>query len=82
MNLLKALSPSLSLKIISAPNNGPFQLRLFGAANQIYIIESSPDLLAWSPVFTQTTSAAGTFDFTDTVAANLPQKFFRARAAQ
>ena len=81
LNLLKALSPSLSLKIIATPNNAPFQLRLFGAANQIYIIESSPDLLAWLPVFTQTTSAAGTFDFTDAAAANPPQKFFRARAA-
>jgi hypothetical protein len=36
------------------------------------------DLANWSRLFTNTTSTAGTFDFTDTQSTNGPRRYYRA----
>ena len=78
LNLRKALSPPLSLTAIPAIGGGPFQLHLSGGPNRTCVVQFSPNLTAWSPIFTNTTSASGTFDFTDEQPANSAPRFFRA----
>ena len=78
LNLRKALSPPISLTAISAVGGGPFQLHLSGGPNRTCVIEFSTNLTSWSPIFTNITSASGTFDFTDDQATNSTPRFFRA----
>ena len=81
LNLRKALSPLISLTAIPGVGGGPFQLRVAAGPNRTCVIESSADLTAWSPIYTNKTSANGTFDFTDDQPANPAQRFFRAVSA-
>jgi hypothetical protein len=81
LNLWKALSPSINLTSVPGTNGAPFQLHLSTGANRRCVIESSPDLVNWSPIFTNTTAADGTFDFVDNGAINAAQRFYRAVSA-
>jgi hypothetical protein len=45
------------------------------------VIEMASTLAGWTPVFTNTTSPAGTFDFIDTQPSPWTQRFYRAVAA-
>jgi len=78
LNLRKALSPPIRLTSIPGTNGAPFQLRLNTGANRVCVIESSPDLVNWSPLFTNTTATNGTFDFVDPDSTNAAQRFYRA----
>jgi subtilisin family serine protease len=80
LNLRKALRTIL-VATIPATNSGPFQLRVSGGLNRTCAIEATTNLISWSPVFTNTASTNGTFDFADDQSTNLPQRFFRATAA-
>ena len=77
LNLRKALIP-IRLTGIAAANNGPFQLHLSATTNLTCVIQVSADLAGWLSVFTNTTSAGGTFDFTDNQSTSLPRRFYRA----
>jgi subtilisin family serine protease len=81
LNLRKALSPRMSLTVIPTAGNEPFQLRLSSDPNRTCVIEGSADLTSWSPVFTNTTSAGGAFDFTDDRSTNSAKNFYRAVSA-
>jgi subtilisin family serine protease len=78
LDLRKALSPPISLTLLSGPTNGPMQLRVSAGPNRACVIQAAPDLVGWSPVFTNTTSSAGTFDYTDNQSTNLARRFYRA----
>jgi subtilisin family serine protease len=78
LNLRKALSPPIRLLPIASATNGPVQLRVSAGPNRTCVIQAAPDLTGWSPVFTNTTSSAGTFDYTDTQSTNLARRFYRA----
>jgi subtilisin family serine protease len=80
LNLRKALTP-IRLTVVPAANSGPFQLHLSATTNLTCVIQSSTNLASWSPLFTNTTSASGTFDFTDDQSTNWPQQFYRAVAS-
>ena len=80
LNLRKALR-TIRVATDSAGNSGPFQLRVSGGLNRTCAVEATTNLASWSPIFTNTTSTDGTFDFTDDQSTNLPQRFFRATAA-
>ena len=71
LNLRKALTP-IRLTGIAAAGNGPFQLHLSATTNLTCVIQASTNLVNWSPLFTNTTSASGTFDFTDNQSTNWP----------
>lgn len=77
LNLRKALR---TIRVTTTPfgNSGPFQLRVSGGLNRTCAIEATTNLVNWSPVFTNTTSTNGTFDFADDQSTNLSQRFFRA----
>jgi subtilisin family serine protease len=78
LNLRNALSPPIRLTAISGAANGPFTLRLSGGPNRTCVIQRSSTLTTnWFPVFTNTTSAGGTFDYTDTHTTNVTRRFYR-----
>ena len=80
LNLRKALR-TIRVATVPTGNSGPFQLRVSGGLNRTCAIEATTNLVSWSPIFTNTTSTNGTFDFADDQSTNLPQRFFRATAA-
>jgi subtilisin family serine protease len=77
LNLQKTLRTIL-LSAISATNAALFQLRVSGGLNRTCAVEASTNLTGWSPVFTNSSSTNGTFDFVDY--SNSPARFFRASA--
>jgi hypothetical protein len=80
LNLRKALR-TIRIAAVSTTNSAPFQLRVSGGLNRTCTIEASTNLATWSPIFTNTTSTNGVFNFSDAQSTNLPQKFYRAAAA-
>ncbi len=78
LNLRKALSPTIQMMPLSTDGSLPFRLRVNAGPNRICVIESSADLATWSSVITNTTTAAGWFDYTNGVPVNTARKFFRA----
>lgn len=78
LNLWKALSPPINLVSVPGVDGAPFQLHVSTGANRVCVIQSSPDLTTWSPIFTNTTAADGTFDFVDTNSVEAAQRFYRA----
>lgn len=78
LNLYRALFPSINLTAVSGTNGLPFQLRLDSGTGFTCVIQSSPDLMNWSPVFTNTTDTNGVFYFTDPASTNGAQRFYRA----
>ncbi len=81
LNLRNALSPPITLAVLPTAASQPFQLRLSGGPNRLCVIDSTTNLISWLPVYTNTTAADGTFDFTDPASTNSPRRFFRAVAA-
>lgn len=79
LNLRKALSPPLQLTPLGA--GLPFPFRLAAGPNRSCVVEVSTNLTSWSPLVTNTTSPAGTFDFTDSQSTNAVRRFYRAVAA-
>jgi hypothetical protein len=78
LNLFKALSPTIDLSVVPGTNGGPFQLIVSTGPDRVCIIQSSPDLFNWFPVFTNTTDTNGVFNFVDENSTNAPQLFYRA----
>ena len=79
LNLARALR-TVDVSVIPTPGGNPFQMRVSGGLNRTCVVEATIDLVNWSPVFTNTTSADGTFNYTDTQSADQPMRFFRASA--
>ncbi len=78
LNLRKALSPPISLTSLPSAGGGAFAMRVSGGANRTCVVQVSTNLAAWFPVFTNTTSADGTFDFADNQSTNSTRRFYRA----
>jgi len=72
---------NLTNAVMSVPTGaasaGQFMLTIAGPANQGYEIEATEDLVGWIIIGTVLTDANGSFRFTDTNAANFPQRFYR-----
>jgi hypothetical protein len=82
LNLRKALSPPIRLILLLAPNDGvPLSLRVACDPNRTCVIEAASVLGAWTPIYTNTTSANGTFDLGDPDSTNLRHRFYRAVSA-
>ena len=79
LNLRKILR-TIQVATVPGGTNGLFQMRVDGGLNRTLSVEATTNLQGWSPIFTNTTSANGTFDFTDDQSTNLLQRFFRATA--
>ena len=81
LNLRNALSPPILLTPLPVTAGQPFQLRIATGPNRLCVVQTTTDLMDWSPIFTNTTSADGTFDFTDDQSTSSAQRFYRATAA-
>ena len=81
LNLQKMLRTIL-VSAAPATNGAPFQLRVSGGLNRTCTVEATTNFASWTPMITNTVSTNGTFDFADGQATNLPQRFYRATAAQ
>jgi hypothetical protein len=78
LNLRKALRAPLRLITLSKAGDEPFQLRVSADPNRTCVIEVTTNLANWSPIATNTTSANGTFDYTDEQSPSSAQRFYRA----
>ncbi len=66
--------------VLSAPrwvNNGTFQFTVNGLIGRAYEIDSSTNLIGWTPIGLLV-NANGTFIFTDLTATNIQSQFYRA----
>jgi subtilisin family serine protease len=81
LNLHNALSPPINLTLLPVTAGKPFQLRVAAGPNRLCVIQATTDLMNWSPIFTNTTSTNGNFDFADDQSTNSTQRFYRATAA-
>jgi subtilisin family serine protease len=80
LNLRKALRTIL-VAPLPRTNSAPFQLLVAGGRNRTCTVEASPDLVNWSPVYTNTTSTNDTFIYADSQSGSTAQRFFRTSAA-
>jgi subtilisin family serine protease len=80
LNLRKALSPPILLTALPTPPGAPFQLHLDAGPNRTCVILVTKNLASWTPIYTNTTSAAGTFDFTDPASTNSEARYYRAQS--
>ncbi len=55
-----------------------FKLQLSGPAGSNYVIQASADLKSWAPIATNA-APTGTISYTDTVATNLPLRYYRVK---
>lgn len=63
-------------------SDGQFTLAVSGIAGHTYVVEATADFMTWTIIGTVTLDAGGSLDFTDTQAANYPQRFYRIRDPQ
>jgi hypothetical protein len=61
-----------------SPQPGGMQVMLQGEPGHTYSIETSTDLVHWTP-WTNQVNSTGTISITDTAATNYPMRFYRAR---
>ena len=69
------------LTALSAPGAAEFALHVEGEPNRIYQLEASPDVIAWTNLFS-TNSQNGQFNFTDTNSTAVPARFYRVKIGQ
>ena len=70
-------APTVRLQIQSVAD-GQFLLTVNGPPGKTYDIEATEDFTTWTVIGTGTLDADGSLEFTDTDAANHPQRFYRA----
>src|SRR5947207_1804480 len=57
----------------------PVPLRLYGDANQTYVIQATTDFSTWTTIATNRTDSSGMASVTDSQSAQFNQRFYRAR---
>ncbi len=83
LNLHKALSPPVYLNFYSMLDflgQPTARWRISAGPTRNFVVQASTNLITWSSVYGGTTSASGTADFFDPLAANHPQRFYRVVA--
>lgn len=80
LNLHNALNPPIRLTAIPTASGAPFQLHLSSGPNRLCVLQVSSNLTSWTPIFTNTTSTSGVFDFADPQSINSPYNYYRATA--
>jgi hypothetical protein len=80
---LKTAASSIPIEVsltgFSRQPDGSFQLQVSGTAGATFTVEATTDFANWSGLLT-TNPPAGSFSFTDTAAAGLSTRFYRAKA--
>ncbi|HLP75439.1 MAG TPA: S8 family peptidase [Candidatus Paceibacterota bacterium] len=78
LNLAYALNAPIQLQFLGS-TEASFSLRVSSSPSRVCVVDTSPDLLNWTAVTTNTTSTDGFFDYTDCPINDIPQRFYRAR---
>ena len=78
LNLYHVLSPSIRLVPVASSFSGTLQFRVVSAPMRSCVIQTSGDLMNWSPMLTNTTSLDGVFNFTSLGLSNSAMRFYRA----
>ncbi len=80
--VLTQVSPIFSPKFssITAPANGQSMIQGLGLSNLLYGIEASTNLTTWTPIGFASSDNNGSFQYSDTNAANFPVRFYRVVA--
>jgi hypothetical protein len=68
-----------TISFVNLLPSGAAVFSLSGQPNSIYLLEQAAQDWVWNPYLVLTNSAAGTVNFTNSVATNSPASFFRAR---
>ncbi len=79
LDLAKAIR---SIRLAAVTNSGPFELSVSGGLNRTCAVEYSTNLIGWTPVFTNSTTTNGIFQFSDAAAGGDARRFYRATASQ
>ncbi|HSY20083.1 MAG TPA: S8 family peptidase [Candidatus Acidoferrales bacterium] len=83
LNLEKAFGAATRPQLAIVATQGitqstaPFRIHLTGDPNRTYVIQTSTDLLNWTPIYTNQTAGDGTFDCYDSQAVNFGWCFYR-----
>ena len=80
LNVRNALSPPVILTVLRSGADEPFQLRVSGGPNRVFVILASTDFSSWTPVEINTTGSKGYFDFVDPDSLTATQQFYRTFA--
>lgn len=83
--IVPPVSSTPNITSVAANPGGGFTLSLTGAPDRTYILEATASLISlgnWQPVATNTLDASGAWQFTDTQAASVSQRFYRLKLAQ
>jgi uncharacterized repeat protein (TIGR03806 family) len=75
---LFTILPAIRFTAPGSFSNGAFQMQLSATPNQSYVLQSSTNLLQWTPISTST-PAASPFDLIDPQATNLQRQFYRVQ---
>ena len=70
-----------TVQIRTAPA-GEFMLTVSGLTGHTYDIQATQDFMTWTVIGTVTAGDSGSLDFTDSDAANFPQRFYRTQDNQ
>ena len=74
---LFTFAPGPSVLSAFSPQSGQVVLQLQGQPGAPYVLQSSPDLMTWTPVSTNTL-LGGTLNITNQISPGSPQQFWRA----
>jgi len=69
--------PALEVQLSVTPT-GRFMLTVTGQTNNTYDIQATQNFITWTVIGTVTVGTNGSFNFTDTNAANFSRRFYRA----
>ncbi len=69
-----------TLGTVSRLPDGTIRLQFTGTPGQLYVIDASIDLVAWTAIGTATDQGNGSFTFEDDEAAGLAMRFYRLRS--
>jgi subtilisin family serine protease len=78
LNLRKALSPPVTIAVTAPIGNAALPMRVSGGPNRVCVVQTSTNLISWSPVFTNNTGSSGSFLYTNSIPAAPSHQFFRA----
>jgi subtilisin family serine protease len=81
LNIANALAGSIQLRAVGMGADGSFRLRVLSAPNQPFILRAAANLTSWFAVITNSTSDAGTYDFSDAPNSGPARRYYRASAA-
>lgn len=77
LNLRKALDRVSVAAVTNQSPALPFQVRLSGVPNHVYVLQASTNLTDWASIHTNTANSEGNWSFTDVDSPGLPHRFYR-----